>query len=160
MIGRRFRVGLCWLPALFTAALLAGCGAGGDKPASVSGHVTFNGKPVTSGTVTLVGPDGKASDPGTVKPDGTYSIAKSPAGKVKVGFDNPPPPPVVNQPGVVNPEAQEQAETAARYTPTPLAYSNPDQSGVTLDIKAGKNDNVEIKLPPGALGRPNSGRPD
>jgi hypothetical protein len=29
-------------------------------------------------------------------------------------FDNPPPP-VVNQPGVVNPEAKEQAETAVRY---------------------------------------------
>ena len=44
-------------------------------------------------------------------------------------------------------EAAEQAKTAARYVPTPEAYSNPDQSGVTLDIKAGKNENIEIKLP-------------
>ena len=138
--------------ALFASALLAaGCG---EKTASVSGHVTFNGKPVTSGTVVLVGADGKSSDPGAVQADGAFSILKSPAGKVKVSFDNPPPPPATNQPGVANPEAKEQAETAARYTPTPQNYKNPDQSGVTLDIKSGKNENVEIKLPPGAVGGP------
>src|SRR5207248_4958499 len=42
--------------------------------------------------VVLIGEDGKASDPGAVQPDGTYSIAKSPVGTVKVSFDNPPPP--------------------------------------------------------------------
>jgi hypothetical protein len=150
MIERRVRAGQGWLSALFTAALSAGgCGVGGDNPASVSGRVTFNGKPVTSGVVVLVGAGGKASDPGTVQPDGAFSIAKSPAGKVKVAFDNPTPPRVVNEPGVANPEAKEQAETAARYTPTPQQYKNPDQSGVTLDLKAGKNENIEIKLPPG-----------
>jgi hypothetical protein len=161
MIARRTRVAHGWLPALFAAALLAaGCGVGGDKPASVSGHVVFNGKPVTSGVVVLIGANGKASEPGSVQSDGAFSIAKSPAGKVKVSFDNPPPPPVTNQPGAANPEAKEQAETAAHYTPTPLAYKDPDQSGVTLDLKAGKNENIEIKLPPGALPRPGSSAPD
>jgi hypothetical protein len=156
MSERRVWVGQGWLSAFFTAALFAGgCGAGGDKPASVSGRVTFNGKPVTSGVVVLVGADGKSSDPGAVQADGTYSIAKSPAGKVKVAFDNPPPP-VNVQRGAANPEAKEEAAAAARYTPTPLTYNNPDQSGVTLDLKAGKNENIEIKLPPGALTRPHS----
>jgi hypothetical protein len=132
---------------LLAAAFLIGCGGGGDKPASVSGKVTYKGKTVTSGVVVLVGADGKTSDPGTVQPDGTYSIAHAPAGAVKVSFDNPPPPRVQRQPGAkADPEAQEAAREAARYVPTPLQYKDPAKSGVTLDLKRGKNANCDINL--------------
>src|SRR5437762_12233392 len=85
------------VPLLVAGCLaLAGC-KGGDLPATVSGKVTYHGRPVTSGVVVLVGPDGKTSDPGPVRPDGTYTIQHAPAGTVKVSFNNPPPP-VVSAP--------------------------------------------------------------
>jgi hypothetical protein len=134
---------------VLVAALAVGC-AGGDKPASASGHVTYNGKPVTSGTVVLVAPDGKTSNPGPVQPDGTDSITASPAGTVKVVFDNPPPPRPTAPPGqkaaANDPEAKEKAEEAARYVPTPPKYKDPNQSGVTLNLKRGNNPNSDIVL--------------
>jgi hypothetical protein len=113
--------------------------------------VTYNGKPVTSGVVVLVGKDGKTSDLGHVKEDGTYSIAKAPSGPVKVSFDNPAPDPVPKaQPGVKNAAADEEANDAAeqarKYVPTPPKYNDPEKSGLTFDLKAGKNENCDINL--------------
>jgi hypothetical protein len=134
------------LSLLAVTLLASGCGGGGDKPASVSGHVTYNGKAVTSGTVVLLGADGTASATGAVQPDGTYSIAKSPAGKVKVVFDNPPPPPVDRRLPADDPESRAAAEDAARYVPTPPHYKDPESSGLTLELQKGKNPNSDITL--------------
>ncbi|HEY7308262.1 MAG TPA: hypothetical protein VH643_02765 [Gemmataceae bacterium] len=134
------------LPLFIAALLTSGCGMGGDRPATVSGRVTYNGKTVTSGTVVLVGADGKASDPGAVQPDGTYSIARSPAGTVKVVFDNPPPPPIDKRLPASDPEFKEATDAAARYVPTPPQYQVPEKSGLTLELKAGKNANSDINL--------------
>jgi hypothetical protein len=120
---------------------LAGC-KGGELPAAVSGKVSYQGKPVTSGVVVLVGADGKASTTGAVGPDGTYCIAQAPAGTVRVAFDNPPPQRVA--PG--DPEARDAAQAAARYVPTPLQYRDAAQSGLTLELKRGTNPNRDIEL--------------
>ncbi len=133
----RIAFGSVALAALFCAA---GCG-GGPRPASVSGHVTYNGKSVTSGTVTFISADGHSSDPGAVQPDGSYSIAHAPTGAMKVIFDNPAPPRKVaaRGQGPNNPEADEEAKTAALYVATPPKYKDPAQSGLTCDLKSGKN---------------------
>jgi hypothetical protein len=127
------------LVAAFLA--LAGC-QGGNRPATVSGKVTYLGRPITSGVVVLVGADGKTSTPGAVGPDGTYRIAQAPAGTVRVAFDNPPPQRVA--PG--NPEARDAALAAARYVWTPLQYRDPARSGLTLELKRGMNPNRDIEL--------------
>jgi hypothetical protein len=147
MSWQRMATRLRPLPLLAAALLVGGCGGGGDKPASVSGKVTYKGKTVTSGVVVLVGADGKTSDPGPVQTDGTYSIAHAPAGTVKVAFDNPPPPPVDRHAGAKDPEAKEKAEEAARYVPTPQQYKDPEKTGVTLTLKRGKNENADVNLP-------------
>lgn len=126
--------------------LAGGCGGGGDRPASVSGRVTYNGKSVTSGTVVLLSTDGKASDPAAVQPDGTFSIAKAPAGTVKVVFDNPPPPRVDRRLPANDPEAQAASAGAGRYVLTPPHYKDPTKSGLTLELKSGKNPNSDITL--------------
>ncbi len=127
-----------------------GCGEASDKPASVSGRVTYKGKAVTSGIVVLVGKDGKVSDPGPVQADGTYKIAKAPVGPMKVSFDNPPPAHATAPPGqklpAHDPEAQENAKESARYVATPAKFKDPEHSGVTLEIKKGKNENCDIAL--------------
>jgi hypothetical protein len=124
----------------------AGC-AGGEKPASVSGHVTYKGKPVTSGTVVLVTSDGKVSDPGAVQPDGSYKIAHSPTGTLKVAFDNPPPHASSGAKLPANdPENKANAEEAAHYVPTPPKYKDAQQSGLTVQIKRGQNSDCNIIL--------------
>jgi hypothetical protein len=129
--------------SLLAAAFLglAGC-RGGNLPASVSGKVSYQGRPVTSGVVVLVGADGKTSTPGAVGPDGTYRIAQAPAGTVRVAFDNPPPPHVA--PG--NLGAGDAAQAFASYVPTPLKYTDAAQSGLTLELKRGMNPNRDIEL--------------
>jgi len=128
--------------AVAAAVGLAGCPAGGDRPASVTGHVTYNGKPVTSGTVVFVGEDGKSSYPGPVQPDGSYSIAQAPVGKVRLSFDNPPPPRTAaagQKPPANDPEVQEEAKAASLYVATPPKYKDPDKSGITFELKRGRN---------------------
>jgi hypothetical protein len=128
---------------------LSGC-AGGDLPASVAGKVTYRGKPVTSGVVVLVGEDGKVSQPASVQPDGTFTIAHAPAGKVKVSLDNPRPVvphvPAAARSASVDEEAREAAAQARLYVPTPPKFKDPDQSGVTLDLHRGSN-TCDIALP-------------
>jgi hypothetical protein len=120
---------------------LAGC-HGGKLPARVSGKVTYQGRPVTSGVVVLVGADGKTSTPGVVGPDGTYRIAQAPAGRARVAFDNPPPQRVAPD----DPEAGNAAQEAARYVWTPPQYRDAAQSGLTLELKRGMNSNRDIEL--------------
>jgi hypothetical protein len=60
--------------------LLAGCGGG--APAEVTGTVRFDNKPLTAGTVTLVGADGKERF-SAIGPGGEYHVYDVPAGPVR-----------------------------------------------------------------------------
>jgi hypothetical protein len=64
------------------AALLSGCSSG-ENIDSVSGKVTFSGKPV-SGQVVLVCSDGTEHVGFTRGPDGSYTISNVPRGEVTV----------------------------------------------------------------------------
>jgi len=78
------------VPQLVAASLaLAAAGCGGGV-GNLSGKVTFNGKPVTSGTVQVFLTDGstKTSD---ISNDGSYRINDVPAGTVKIGVSSPNP---------------------------------------------------------------------
>src|SRR5439155_5760384 len=60
------------LRACAFATILFAAGCGGGK-ASVSGKVSFKGKLLATGTVSMVGPDGIVRQ-GAIKPDGTYTV--------------------------------------------------------------------------------------
>jgi len=139
-----------FLAALFLLAVLGATGCSGAKQASVTGRVSYKGKPVTSGTVVLFDQNGHASDLGNVQPDGTYTIARAPVGTDKVSFDNPPPPKTALPPGqkappANDPEFAEAAKAKANYVPTPPQYKDPVQSGLTVEVKSGKN-TIDIDL--------------
>ena len=62
------------LSTLVVVALLpVGCGPSYPTCYPVSGKVTFNGEPVTQGTVTFYPADGRSAI-GKIQPDGSYSL--------------------------------------------------------------------------------------
>ena len=65
---------------LFLVAALAGCR---DDQGSVTGTVTFDGRPVTTGAITFVKTDGGLVREGAVIRDGVFQ-ARMPPGKYKV----------------------------------------------------------------------------
>jgi hypothetical protein len=123
---------------------LGGCS--GDGKATVSGKVTYQDKPVTSGTVVFVPEDkAKMGDRAPIKPDGTYSTSNLPLGKMKVGVEPgqkgaPAQMPKGakfgkdKQPGQYAPEAA--ASPAGAYVDIPDKYRNPDTSGLTVDVNS------------------------
>lgn len=60
--------------ALWAAAAIALAGCGGGLPASVSGRVTLDGQPLTTGLVTFLPVASGPAAYGPVGPDGRYSI--------------------------------------------------------------------------------------
>jgi hypothetical protein len=58
--------------------------------ATVSGHVTMQGRPIICGSVILVGPDGRGVA-GRIQPDGSFTVANAPVGEVGVAVSSPDP---------------------------------------------------------------------
>lgn len=71
------------LLVLLLLPLATGCG-GGQAKGTVSGKVTYQGKPLTSGIVTFV-PETGAPQYADIQSDGTYRMTSAPAGLVKIG---------------------------------------------------------------------------
>jgi hypothetical protein len=126
-----------------------GCGS---STGTVSGKVTYNGKPLKGGSVTFfvsgAKPDRVSAE---IDRDGKYTAYNVPAGKAIVTVDtdrlNPKnikgkrysPPPGVAAPkgfnegkGGVSPE-----EAAERFVEIPSKYSKEDESGLTCEVKGG-----------------------
>jgi hypothetical protein len=150
---------------------LCGCGPGvGD----VTGKVTYRGKTVVCGSVTLVGPDGMTKV-GNISQDGSYAIKDVGAGKVGVavfsldparplnpyiagrthGKAEAEPPTDTDRPAdygravtAVPTDRSNWAEPnvdRSKWFPLPQKYERVDQSGVTVEIKSGPN-TVDLNL--------------
>lgn len=124
--------GIC---LLLTSLLLGGCGGSGKPEGSVAGKVTYNGNPVTSGTVNFLSTAGVGAD-AQIK-NGAYQVnGPLAAGEYSVYLA--PPLPTPQPPGTkVAPPPQFEV---------PAKYQDAKQSGLKVVVKAGKNDlPVEIK---------------
>ncbi len=116
-----------------TLTALAGCGGGGggSDTATISGKVTYNGAPVANGNLTLFSTSG-SSYPVPLKSDGTFNVSGAPIGMQEVAIDPgsalPPPP-----------AGSSGAPAAAAHVDIPPQYKDHKTSGLTWDIKAGKN---------------------
>jgi hypothetical protein len=132
-----------WGGLLLLAGAVAGCG--GKSGATVSGSVSYKGKPVTSGEVVFLSPDGKASVRAAIGPDGTYTAKNVPVGPAKLAVDNPAPAgaaaagraPAGKAPPANDPEVQEMKEKASHYVATPPRYADPNQSGLSYTVTSG-----------------------
>ena len=147
------RIGLCGGLVLLSLASLSGCGG---RSGYVSGKVTHQGKPVTSGAVIFHGADGR-SDSGNIDAEGKYVVAQAPVGVVKVTVDTGPARPVT-PPKIVGPKRDdpakhpgEKAEGNSGKGPprkaivVPEKYKDPDQSGLSFKVTGGKQ-TYDVKL--------------
>jgi hypothetical protein len=137
---------------LVPCALLAGCGslAVGD----VTGTVSYQGKPVTSGVVSFTAGDGL---PYTcaITPDGTYAIQQVPTGFAMVTVISPDPEaPAAAEPERKRGDGSRQPPAApkpsgranSKWFPIPEHYGLQGQSGLSLDVKKGPNTfNIDLK---------------
>ena len=122
-------------PALVLAplalALLAGCG--GPTPADVSGTVLIDGTPLADGEILFVPADGKSGpDAGPIK-DGKYTIKATPGSK-KVQIK------------ASRPTAKVDPVMGAAAKESMIGPEYNDQTTLTAEIKAGKNEGVDFKV--------------
>lgn len=141
--------------SLLLLALLLGCGNKGgiNKGGAISGSVTIDGKPVTAGTVLLIGPDDVRSVSGFINEYGKYTVKEPPLGlckvailtKDKVGSVRPKTGKDgkggSGSAGMVIPSPEEMGMT---YVPIPEKYESAATSGLTVEVIPG---NQEHDLP-------------
>jgi len=136
----RMRVGTGLL-VLGACAFVAGCGKGtGD----INGTVTYKGTPLKFGTVSVIDSEEK-SQAGEIQPDGTYSIKKVALGPAKVTVSATDPKvreeikdmlAKSRQVGAGGKFAGERPDQK-KLSVIPEKYSNPDKSGLTVDVQRG-----------------------
>jgi hypothetical protein len=146
---------LCGLLALLLG-LIVGCGPGkGD----LSGTVSYRGKAVKFGTVTVFGGDGVPKY-GVIDRSGKYSISDITGGDIKLTVESPHPREVAATPrepikrpdapkgGVARPEQGTgvDPEDVKNWFAIPSKYGFADKSGLTFTLRSGANThNIELK---------------
>jgi hypothetical protein len=153
--------------------LASGC-AGGGSAGRVTGKVTAGGKPLVWGTVTLVDAKGQYRQ-GVIDLNGQYGIDNVPAGPVKIGVVSENPDPGGTAGGGKGGGAGAGAGAAAgrggksvdpreargfrpdtsgapakpppgAWFPIDAKFSDPMTSGLTGEVKAGKESELNIEL--------------
>jgi hypothetical protein len=135
----------------------------------VSGKVLYKGKPLTGGVVTFLPASGGCVN-AKIKEDGSYSMAKAPPGKVKVGVvstsSKPPPSPTVakmvremkgkkkreftqeeldKRPPEFR-DALEYSSGPGKVVEIPKKYNDAEKSGLEYEVVGGKEEH-DIDLP-------------
>ena len=137
---------------LSTLTCVAGCG---DGTATVSGQVSYRGRPVTSGSIIMVNPDGTAES-GVIQPDATYSVDGVQKGRVKIGVLSPDPAHArsilradENRAKANRKHTKAKAPVRAKdvaWFPLPHDLGDPAKSGLECDVTASRvNYDITVK---------------
>jgi hypothetical protein len=111
----------------------SGCGR---PTGSVSGKVTYQGKPLTSGLVIFVDKDGFVSQPAGIEIDGTYVAQGVYVGPTKVCVETHP---LSGGDGGAAVMKDGKEVPRPRYVPLPAKYKDAKQTDLGLDVKPGAN---------------------
>lgn len=127
-----------FVAAVAAAALLAGAAGCGSDTATVSGVVTYQGRPAAGGSVILHGPDSQLAR-GVIGPDGRYSIPNAPRGSAQVTVQSHARQPAgfgmkQQLPPSVGGPVPPTAGPADARVPFPLRYAVPEESGLTVAV--------------------------
>ncbi len=133
----RFSVSLTALLAL----ALMGCS---HPTAHVSGKVTYQGKPLPTGTVTFYSADNKVVRSSQIATDGTYAVEKVPLGVAKISVTTPPPLPTVSK----EVAAGSPSGDTPVVKPVPISplYGDPEKSRLTCEVQqSNQTHNIDLK---------------
>ncbi|MBX9578766.1 MAG: carboxypeptidase-like regulatory domain-containing protein [Gemmataceae bacterium] len=123
------------------AVVLPGCG---PRTATVEGKVSYQGKSVVWGSVTLRAADGTVHQVG-LNPDGTYRLTGVPVGEARVGVSSPDPKPSARL--ARSEDERVKAPTGGpppgAWFPLPARYADPETSGVT--VRVGGPGDIDLK---------------
>ncbi len=102
---------------------VSGCG-NGSGTATVSGKITYQGKPVTNGLINFMPSTGRPLG-GGIRPDGTYEF-RLPPGEYKVRIDTPP----------ALPQGWKEGDPPPKMGPrqVPYQYGHFQTSGLTASV--------------------------
>ena len=132
-LGTSWRNGLPSAILLALVCLLPGCGKAGPETYSVTGTVTWRGKPVPTGNVMFV-PDNGPPAVGLIAADGTYRL-RAVAGKHRVG--------VTAIPKI--PSGVELTTYMAKPL-VPARFNRPDESGIVVEVQPGDDNSLDLDL--------------
>lgn len=122
---------------IFLLPLGTGCDGSSGGGATVSGKITFEGKPVTSGLINFMPPKGRPLG-GGIQPDGTYHF-QLPAGHYQVRIDTPPAMPKGWKEGDPPPKLAKRK--------VPLKYGGYQSSGLSADVNdQKKSQTIDFEL--------------
>jgi hypothetical protein len=135
------------LLALLLGVSVAGCGPGKGE---VSGTVRYKGRPLSSGTIQFLGPDGVPCA-ATIQPDGSFA-AQVTAGEAKVivsCVDEPRLTGLTKQLAAGGPgrAAPPRVPSGGNFSLIPLRYGDWDASGLTVLVDRGGT-RQDFDLPP------------
>jgi hypothetical protein len=125
------------MPGLILVAI-AGCGRPSYQleTAPVTGKVTLDGQPLSSGYVTFVVARGRASS-GEIRPDGTFEMSTyEPGDGAQVG----------THPVVITPVPPDEYHSGPKPVPVPERYTRSGTSGFTFEVKPGEENYLELNL--------------
>ena len=160
----------CRGSALGGCLLLGLCLVGGGcskPPATVTGIVTYKGKPLTSGSVSFFCDQDQAVKNSKIDSDGNYKLTNVPPGRAKIAVVSAPEVKVpigmsmsaesmggpagekyVGNPALKTGKSSSTAKTSStakkkasepKYVKIPESYSDPEKSGLAYTVKSGKN---------------------
>jgi hypothetical protein len=123
---------------LAALSLAVGCGPG---TGTAAGKVTYRGRPVVWGSVTLKAADGSIHQIG-INLDGTYRLDHVPVGLAQAGVSSPDPAPSPRVKALGDPRvpAGPPPVPPGAWFPVPAKYADPATSGVTVQVGGGPTD--------------------
>jgi len=145
-LSPRRRYGGVLLVLLLFCSLAAGCA----KPkGSISGKVTYQGKPLTTGFVTFTPEKGPAVT-SPIDGEGNYRVEKVPVGAAKISVTAVSGTNTESLRKVSNPKDPKEMMKALKPESTglkiPLTYNDPDQSGLTYTVQQGPQEHdIQLK---------------
>lgn len=132
----------CLIPFVLLMTLLftiGGCRHG----SSITGKVTYKGRPVIYGSIICVGAD-KTARSGVIGPDGSYTVENVPAGTVNIAVISRDPSKgrsVLRGEKPSKPGKSKAASSAAadkQWFPLPSKFEDAKKSGLVCDVNSGR----------------------
>jgi hypothetical protein len=135
------------LPIMLLLPLLA-TGCGGQGKGTVSGKVTYQGKPLPSGFVTFV-PEQGAALHSEIQSDGSYRMNNVPLGAVKISVEPKSAQDTLKSSAMPrNPKDFSKAKTAMTESDAkiPSRYADPNKSQLTYTVtKGSQQHDIDLK---------------